>query len=48
MKSEHEIEVLVQAAQTDNRTADDLIARYMPFIRSETAKFRKTGMTDSV
>ena len=31
----------VYQAKTDNQTADRLIADYMPFIRSETAKFLK-------
>jgi len=37
----HQILSRVYAAQKDSHAADELIASYMPFIRSETAKFLK-------
>ena len=36
-----QIAVRVQLAKKDSREADALIADYMPFIKSETAKFLK-------
>ncbi len=39
MGQEHEIVAMVLAAQTDNAAADDLISKYMGFIKAETAKF---------
>ena len=42
MSSEaQQIAVRVQLAKNDNKEADALIADYMPFIKSETAKFLK-------
>lgn len=42
MKSDsHQIITRVYEAKTDSRAADALIASYMPFIKSETAKFLK-------
>lgn len=41
MNDEHEIVALVMAAKTNSAAADDFIRQYMPFIRSETAKFMK-------
>jgi F0F1-type ATP synthase delta subunit len=41
MKENHEIAKAVLQAQTDPNAADDLIAQYLPFIRTETAKFIK-------
>ena len=37
----HQIISQVYAAKTDSRAADELISSYMPFIKSETAKFLK-------
>ena len=37
--NDHEIVRQVQAAQQDTRPADELIRQYLPFIKSETAKF---------
>lgn len=39
--NEHKIETLVLSAQADSRVADELIVQYLPFIKSETAKFLK-------
>ena len=36
---EHDILARVTAAQGDIRAADDLVRQYLPFIKSETAKF---------
>ncbi len=41
MKENHEIIRAVLHAQTDPNAADELIAQYLPFIRTETAKFIK-------
>lgn len=42
MKSDsHQIIAQVYQAKTDSRAADALISSYMPFIKSETAKFLK-------
>lgn len=41
MNESHEIIRRVLLAQDDPRAADELISQYMPFIRSETAKFIK-------
>ncbi len=38
MKDEHRIVSQVLAAQQDRQAADDLIAQYLPFIKSEAAK----------
>ncbi len=39
MKQEHEIVARVAAAAQDTHAADELVRQYLPFIRSETAKF---------
>ena len=39
MRNEHEIVALVEAAQRDSAAADALVRQYLPFIKSETAKF---------
>lgn len=39
MKEEHQIVDQVCAAQSSVEAADELVRRYLPFIRSETAKF---------
>ncbi len=44
---EHKIISQVLAAQQDSLAADDLIAQYLPFIRSETAKFLGRFPTDA-
>lgn len=41
MKDEHAIVRQVTIAQTDSKKADALIRQYLPFIKSETAKFMK-------
>ena len=47
MEKEHEIVRAVYAAKEDNRAADDLIRRYIPFIRAESSKFLGRFCTDS-
>lgn len=39
MSYEHQIVSQVEAAKTDRHAADELIAQYLPFIKSETASF---------
>lgn len=39
MKQEHQIVAQVRAAQQSTEAADELVRQYLPFIRSETAKF---------
>lgn len=39
MEQEHEIVAWVYAAKEDNQAADDLIRKYLPFIKAQTAKF---------
>ena len=41
MNQEHQIVRQVQKAQGDSRAADQLIRQYLPFIKSETARFLK-------
>lgn len=41
MKEEHEIVKQVRKAQVNSEVADGLIQQYLPFIKSETAKFIK-------
>lgn len=41
MKTENEIVSRVYAAKEDAQTADELVREYLPFIKSETAKFLK-------
>ncbi len=47
MNSEHEIVAQVYAAKTDNRAADQFLRQYLPFIKSETAKFLRRFPSDS-
>ena len=47
MEKEHEIIRAVYAAKEDNTAADDLIRRYIPFIRAESSKFLGKFCTDS-
>ena len=47
MEKEHEIIRAVYAAKEDNAAADDLIRRYIPFIRAEASKFLGKFCTDS-
>ena len=46
MEKEHPIIKKVYAAQQDNQAADELIRTYIPFIRSEAAKFMGSPCTD--
>ncbi len=46
MKSEHQIIKAVYAAKADSKKADDLICAYIPFIRSEAAKYMGRLCTD--
>lgn len=39
MKQEHELVAQVYAARSDTLAADQLVRQYLPFIKSETAKF---------
>lgn len=39
MTQEHDIVAKVYAAKDDSQAADDLVSQYLPFIKSETAKF---------
>ena len=48
MKSEHHIVRLVYQAKEDMQAADQLISDYMPFIRSETAKFLHRPVIDEL
>ena len=47
MEKEHEIVRAVYAAKEDNAAADELIRRYIPFIRAESSKFLGRFCTDS-
>ena len=47
MEKEHEIVRAVYAAKEDNSAADELIRRYIPFIRAESSKFLGRFCTDS-
>ena len=47
MDHDHEIIALVSAAKGDSLAADELVRKYLPFIRSETAKHIRRGVTDS-
>ena len=47
MNQEHEIVSMVAAAKGDSLAADELVRKYLPFIRSETAKHIRRGVTDS-
>ena len=46
MASEHHFIKAVYAAKENSRKADDLIREYIPFIRSEAAKFMSRLCTD--
>lgn len=46
MRNEHQLIAAVRAAKTDADKADDLIRAYIPFIRSEAAKFMSRLCTD--
>lgn len=41
MEREHEIIEMVYAAKEDSEAADRLIAKYLPFIKAQTAKFTR-------
>ena len=41
MKQEHEIVALVYEARGNNEAASRLVSQYLPFIKSETAKYIK-------
>ena len=47
MEKEHEIIRAVYAAKENNSAADDLIRRYIPFIRAESSKFLGRFCTDN-
>lgn len=47
MNQEHEIVAMVAAARGDSLAADELVRRFLPFIRSETAKVIRRGVSDS-
>lgn len=47
MNHDHEIVALVHAAKGDSLAADELVRKYMPFIRAETAKSIRRGVSDS-
>ena len=48
MEYTHDILAHVAAAQGDMRAADDLVRQYLPFIKSETAKFIHRPPTEGV
>ena len=47
MEKDHEIVRAVYAAKESNQAADELIRRYIPFIRAESSKFLGRFCTDS-
>ena len=47
MNQEHEIVAMVAAAKGASLAADELVRRFLPFIRSETAKVIRRGVSDS-
>ena len=47
MNHDHEIIALVSAAKGDSLAADELVRKYLPFIRSEAAKAVRRGVTES-
>ena len=47
MNQEHEIIAMVSAARGDSLAADELVRRFLPFIRSEAAKAVRRGVSDS-
>ena len=47
MEKDRDIIRAVYAAKEDNAAADDLIRRYIPFIRAESSKFLGRFCTDS-
>ena len=47
MNHDHEIVALVSAAKGDSLAADELVRRFLPFIRSEAAKAVRRGVSES-
>lgn len=47
MNHDHEIIGLVTAAKGDSLAADELVRKYLPFIRSETARYLRRGVSES-
>ena len=47
MNHDHEIVAMVSAAKGDSLAADELVRKYLPFIRAETAKSIRRGVSDS-
>ena len=47
MNHDHEITALVHAAKGDSLAADELVRKYLPFIRSETARSIRRGVSES-
>ena len=47
MERDHEIVRLVTAAKGDSLAADELVRKYLPFIRSEAARAARRGISDS-
>ena len=47
MNQEHEIVSMVAAARGDSLAADELVRKFLPFIRSEAAKAVRRGISDS-
>ena len=47
MNQEHEIVAMVSAAKGDSLAADELVRRFLPFIRSEAAKAVRRGVSES-
>ncbi len=48
MEKEKDIVELVMAAKTDSLAADDLVRRYLPFIKSETARFTGASFVEDM
>lgn len=47
MEKDHQITQAVYAAKEDNQKADELISKYIPFIRAEASRFMKRLCTES-
>ena len=47
MNQEHEIVSMVAAARGDSLAADELVRKFLPFIRSEAVKAVRRGISDS-
>lgn len=47
MNHDHEIVALVAAAKGDSLAADELVRKYLPFIRAEAARAVRRGVSDS-